>query len=134
MRERRHPIEKLFALALVQTAPDAVRLTNPYGIFEAIRAHAAGSADPLGGALADQALFFALHMGRWKEDESMRTPTRGSRLPQLFTPIGDHDALLRTWHANFPGLILRRVAPQDRLSSFPQKLPEPPLRACCQAH
>jgi hypothetical protein len=31
-------------------------------------------------------------MGRWKEDESMRTPTRGSRLPQLFTPIGDHDA------------------------------------------
>jgi len=134
VRERRHPIEKLFALALVQTTPDAVRLTNPHGICEAVGAHTAGSADPLGGALAGQALFFALYMGRWKEDESMRTPTRGSRLPQLFTPIGDHDAPPTYFARELPGPILRRVAPQDRLSSFPQKLPEPPLGACCQAH
>jgi hypothetical protein len=85
-------IEELLALGFVQPTPDPVWFTDPNGVLEAVQANATGSTDPLGRTLTDQALLLAFDVRRRKKDDGVRPTTGGSRLPQLFTPIGDHVA------------------------------------------
>jgi hypothetical protein len=54
------PVDDLFALVLVEPAPDPVRLTDPDGVVEAVLKYGARPADLLGGALTGYPLFFAL--------------------------------------------------------------------------
>ena len=76
-------LEDLLALVLVQAAPDAVGLTDPDGVLEAVLLDDTGRADVLGAVLPLDLVFFALGMRGREEDRRLRSPAGRPSLPSL---------------------------------------------------
>src|SRR3954470_17349231 len=82
--------EQLLPLELVQAAPDAVGLTDPEGVLQAIPADRAGGTNGLGAAFPPLLLVLALELWRWKEHRRMWSTASCFRLPHLVGPLNTH--------------------------------------------
>src|SRR6476660_22759 len=122
--------EELASFVLVETAPDAVRLSDLERVLEARPLHRAGHADGLGLPLTCFALFFALARGRWKEHRGFRTAAGCTELPGLVGRLNAHgrpsSGLGPPPRAN---LLLGRPAHKSRVFAGQRT-----FRALCQRH